>query len=226
MPLLITDASVITMDPVSGAVPITASIRIVDDVITAIGPGLSPEPGDQVVDGRDRLVTPGFVNAHTHSWEYLYKGRYDNLPLELWMLLSYPILGNSRVAPDLVRLRSSLFALESLKAGVTTLVDDVLENPDQDAQQLAAVFDAYDEIGIRANISGHVISKPFYETMPFVEEYLPAEILDSVRSAARPTTEGTSRSAARRSPPSTGAEAGGCATWSPRRPRSGAVRSC
>jgi cytosine/adenosine deaminase-related metal-dependent hydrolase len=131
MPLLITDAAVITMDSVSGAVPITASIRIVDDVITAIGPGLEPEPGDEVLDGRDRLVTPGFVNAHTHSWEYLYKGRYDNLPLELWMLLSYPILGDSRVAPDLIRLRSSLFALESLKAGVTTLVDDVLENPDQ-----------------------------------------------------------------------------------------------
>ncbi|ROS23248.1 guanine deaminase [Rathayibacter sp. PhB127] len=190
MPLLITDAAVITMDPVSGAVPITASIRIVDDVITAIGPGLEPEPGDEILDGRDRLVTPGFVNAHTHSWEYLYKGRYDNLPLELWMLLSYPILGDSRVAPDLIRLRSSLFALESLKAGVTTLVDDVLENPDQDAAQLAAVFDAYDEIGIRANISGHVISKPFFETMPFLEEYLPAELLDSVRGAARPTTEG------------------------------------
>ncbi|QHC60134.1 amidohydrolase [Rathayibacter sp. VKM Ac-2760] len=190
MPLLITDAAVVTMDAVSGAVPITASIRIVDDVITAIGPGLEPEPGDEVIDGRDRLVTPGFVNAHTHSWEYLYKGRYDNLPLELWMLLSYPILGDSRVAPDLVRLRSSLFALESLKAGVTTLVDDVLENPDQDAEQLAAVFDAYDEIGIRANISGHVISRPFFETMPFVAEYLPAEILDSVRAAARPTTEG------------------------------------
>ncbi|PPG48716.1 amidohydrolase [Rathayibacter sp. AY1E9] len=190
MPLFLSDAAVITMDPVSGAVPITASIRIVDELIVAIGPGLVPEPGDEVIDGRDRLVVPGFVNAHTHSWEYLYKGRYDNLPLELWMLLSYPILGNSRVAPDLVRLRSSLFALESLKAGVTTLVDDVLENPDQDAEQLAAVFDAYDEIGVRANISGHVISRPFHETMPFLEEYVPAEILDQARSASRPTTEG------------------------------------
>lgn len=190
MPLLITDAAVITMDGATGATPITASIRIVDDVVTAIGPGLVPQEGDEVIDGRDRLVTPGFVNAHTHSWEYLYKGRYDNLPLELWMLMSYPILGDSRVAPDLVRLRSSLFALESLKAGVTTLVDDVLENPDQDAAQLAAVFDAYDEIGIRANISGHVISRPFHETMPFVAEYLPPEIFESARAASRPTTEG------------------------------------
>lgn len=177
------------MDAVSGAEPLVRSIRIEDGAIAAIGADLAPEPGDQVIDGSDRLVVPGFVNAHTHSWEMLYKGRYDNLPLELWMAMTYPILGNSRVEPDLIRLRTQLFGIESLKAGVTTVVDDVLETPDQDREQLAAVFDGYEELGIRANISGHVISKPFIDTLPFVSEYLPESIVREVRASPVPTTE-------------------------------------
>ncbi|MFU8945382.1 amidohydrolase family protein [Mycetocola zhadangensis] len=189
MSIFIRNANVITMDAISGTTPLTRSIRIENGTIAAIGPDLEPQPADRVIDGRDRLVAPGFVNAHTHSWEMLYKGRYDNLPLELWMALSYPILGNSRVEPDLIALRTKLFAIESLKAGVTTVVDDVLETPGQDREQLNAVFDSYEQLGIRANISGHVISKPFIDTLPFVSEYLPDDIIKEVRGMPVPTTD-------------------------------------
>lgn len=189
MAIFIHNAQVITMDAVSGSKPLVRSIRIEDGIIAAIGAGLSPAPGDQIIDGSDRLVTPGFVNAHTHSWEMLYKGRYDNLPLELWLAQCYPFLGDSRVEPDLIRLRTELFAVESLKAGVTTVVDDVLETPGQDRSQLKAVFDGYEETGIRANISGHVISKPFFDTMPFVKDYLPASVIQETLASPGPTTE-------------------------------------
>lgn len=187
MGIFIRSAHVMTMDAVTGSEPIVRSIRIDDGVVVAIAADLEPQDGDRILDGSDRLVTPGFVNAHTHSWEMLYKGRYDNLPLEMWMALAYPILGDSRIEPELVRLRSTLFAIESLEAGVTTVVDDVLENPGQDWEQLTAVFDAYDEVGIRANISGHVISKPFVDTLPFVTDYLPQDITHEIRSHPVPT---------------------------------------
>ncbi|MFP7834874.1 amidohydrolase family protein [Marisediminicola sp. LYQ134] len=189
MSTFISSATVITMDPVTGSTPITASIRIDDGLIVAIGTDLVPGAGDTVIDGTDRLVAPGLVNAHTHSWETLFKGRYDNLPLELWMLFSYPILGNSHVSPDLVRLRTQLFAAESLKAGVTTVIDDVLENPTQDFDQLDAVFEVYGEVGIRANISGHIINKPFVDTLPFVADLLDESVLAEVRGADIPTTD-------------------------------------
>lgn len=189
MSTLISSAAVITMDPVTGSTPVTTSIRIRDGVIVEIGPHLVAESADTVIDGTDRLVTPGLVNAHTHSWETLFKGRYDNLPLELWMLFSYPILGNTRVSPDLVRLRTQLFAAESLRAGVTTVIDDVLETPGQDFEQLDAVFAAYGEAGIRANISGHVINKPFVDTLPYVGELLDASLLAEVRALRVPTTD-------------------------------------
>ncbi|MCU1405595.1 MAG: amidohydrolase [Glaciihabitans sp.] len=189
MSYLIKNAHVITMDAVSGSEPVRRDIRIVDDIITRIEPTIDAEDGDTVVDGTDKLVTPGFVNAHTHSWETFYKGRYDNLPLELWMAKCYPILGDSRVEPELIKLRSTLFAIESLKSGVTTLVDDVLENPGQDFDQLSAVFDAYERIGVRANISGHIISKPFTDTLPFMDELLPPAVAEEIRGLAVPTAE-------------------------------------
>lgn len=189
MGIVIHRAQVVTMDDATGATPVVRSIRIEDGLIVAVGTDVEPHPGDRVIDGGDRLVAPGFVNAHTHSWEMFYKGRYDNLPLELWMAMAYPILGNSYVDPDLVRLRSTLFAMESLKAGVTTVVDDVLENPGQDRRQLAAVFDAYEEIGIRANISGHVISKPFVDTLPFVTDHLPSDVVARIRANPVPTAD-------------------------------------
>ncbi|MET0303316.1 MAG: amidohydrolase family protein, partial [Microbacteriaceae bacterium] len=188
MTTFISSAHVITMDDATGSTPIVASIRIADGVIVGLGPDIQPEPGDEIVDGTDRLVAPGFVNAHTHSWETLFAGRFDNLPLELWMLFSYPILGPTRVSPDLVRLRTQLFAAASLKAGVTTVIDDVLETPGQDFDQLDALVDAYDEIGIRANVSGHIINKPFVDTLPFVGELLDGDLLEQVRRMPVPTT--------------------------------------
>jgi len=187
--LFIRNAHIITMDDRSGSRPIVASIRILDGVIAAIGAELEPRAGETVIDGRDRLVAPGFVNAHTHSWESLFKGRFDNLPLELWMLFSYPLLGDVRVDPDLVALRSRLFAAESLKAGVTTVIDDVLETPAQGFDQLDAVIDAYEAAGIRANVSGHIINKPFVDTLPFVGELLDTELLERVRAMPVPSTD-------------------------------------
>ncbi|MEW1981046.1 amidohydrolase [Citricoccus sp. NPDC079358] len=182
MSLFIRSAHVITMAEGTSSSPQVLDLRIEGQDIVAIGSDLQPEPRDEILDGRDRLVTPGFVNAHTHSWETVYKGRYDNMPLELWMLYTYPLLGAPPRSPDFVRVRSQLFALESLKSGVTTIVDDVLETPSQDFGQLEAVVDAYERIGIRANVSGHVINVPFVDTVPFAADHLPAEVLHAVRN--------------------------------------------
>lgn len=75
-----------------GLAPFKSDILIEDDRIAAIGDDLPVAEGVQIIDVSDKLVMPGLVNAHVHSWEAMFKGRYDNMPLELWMLYSYPIL--------------------------------------------------------------------------------------------------------------------------------------
>ena len=117
MSLLIRGATILAMGGPHGRTPFSGDIRVEGDRIAAIGPDIEAVPGDEVVDGTDRLVMPGLVNAHIHSGEALYKGRYDNMPLELWMLLAYPILEATPVSERLVYLRTMLVACEALRTG-------------------------------------------------------------------------------------------------------------
>lgn len=97
--------------------------------------------------------------------------------------------GAKALDPRLIYLRSMIVAMESLKNGVTCLVDDIIELPVQGMDALHAVFDAYDEIGIRANVSGHIINRPFIDTVPFMREYLPSDLADEVSKIKVPTVE-------------------------------------
>jgi 5-methylthioadenosine/S-adenosylhomocysteine deaminase len=157
------------------------------DRIAAVGQNVPAPDGVQVIDGTDRLVMPGLVNGHLHSWEAMFKGRYDNMPLEVWMLYSYPILAAKRLPERLVYLRSMLVAIESLKTGVTCLTDDLYESPKAEMELLGAAFQAYDDIGIRATVSAHVVDKNFLDTIPFTRETVPQHLQDEVNKLSPPT---------------------------------------
>ena len=187
MTILIRNATLLAMGGSNGATPFAGDLLIEGDRIAAIGTDLAAPPEATVIDGRDRLVMPGLVNAHLHSGEALFKGRYDNLPLELWMLFSYPIVGTRALTERLIYLRTMLVAIESLKSGVTTLTDDIFEAPRQTLDQLGAAVQAYDDSGIRATVSGHVIDRNFLDTIPFARETVPAHIQDIVGQSSPPT---------------------------------------
>lgn len=51
----------------TGAEPRRADVLVEGDRIVAVGPGLSAPAGTEVVDATDRVVTPGFIDIHTHS---------------------------------------------------------------------------------------------------------------------------------------------------------------
>jgi len=44
-----------------------ANVRIVNDRIAAVGPTVTPQPGDTVVDAKGLVVAPGFIDIHNHS---------------------------------------------------------------------------------------------------------------------------------------------------------------
>ncbi|MCI0635527.1 MAG: amidohydrolase, partial [Actinobacteria bacterium] len=183
---LIRDATVIAMDAAHRAEPFRADVLVDDGRIGAIGPEIEAPPGVDVLDGRDRLVMPGLVNAHLHSMELPFRGRYDGLPLELWMLLSFPILGLFPLPDRLLYLRTLVVAIESLKNGVTCVLDDI---SNQDLDGLRTVFDAYDAVGMRATVSGHVMNRLLTASMPFAADVLPAALLDEEAAVPPPTTD-------------------------------------
>ncbi|HTW27266.1 MAG TPA: amidohydrolase [Acetobacteraceae bacterium] len=176
MATLIRGATILAMDAAHGATPFTGDLLVEGNTIAAIGPDLSAPPGAALIDGRDRLVMPGLVNGHLHSGETFFRGRYERLPLELWLLYAYPLLMDPPIPRELLYLRSLLVAIESLRGGVTTICDDFFDPPVHDLDRVAAVFAAYEAIGIRANVSSGVMNLKLMDELPFAREVVPAAL--------------------------------------------------
>jgi 5-methylthioadenosine/S-adenosylhomocysteine deaminase len=165
---------------------VRADILIDRDRIAAVRDSISPPDDAKVIEARDRIVIPGLVNAHLHSWEVPFRGRYEDLPLELWGLFAYPFLPMSRLPLRLIRLRTMLVAVESLKNGVTSILDDVLQLGGQELEGLGEVFGGYEEVGLRANVSLRMVDRPWLETIPFAREVLPDDLWKLAQSMSPP----------------------------------------
>src|SRR5687767_4316688 len=113
MSIFIRNATVLTMGGPQGSTPFTGDVHVEGDRIKAIGAGLAVPEGATIFEGTGKLVMPGLINSHLHSGEALFKGRYDNMPLEIWMLYAYPILGAKALTERLIYLRSMVVAIES-----------------------------------------------------------------------------------------------------------------
>ncbi|WP_291043100.1 amidohydrolase family protein [Herbiconiux sp.] len=191
------NALLIAQDDEHGSTPFRADVRIDGDRITAVDAPYAPTSalaGDadaprSIVDATHLLITPGLVNAHTHSWEILVRGTSDPLPLEIWTLLSYPPTGVEPLPERLIYLRTMVAAIESLLGGTTALLDDVGELPDQSPSTIAQVYAAYDAAGIRATCTGVGIDVPIVDRLPFADEVLPAEILRASRESMPPSAD-------------------------------------
>ena len=163
-------------------------VLIKGDAIAAITP-TRKFPDKQtatVIDGSNRLMVPGFVNAHLHSHDRFDKGRLDNLPLELWMAAYNPALGHRPWTPEDCYLRTTLNCLELIKSGVTTVVDDCVHTDLNDEACIDAVFRAYEDAGIRAVVTIAYSDLPWYETIPFLAEFLPKEIKQETNPTFKP----------------------------------------
>lgn len=145
-------------------------------IITDIRPHVAVETGGDAIDMSRRLIAPGLINGHHHSHEGYYKGRKDNLPLELWMNYVRP-LRPIDLSPRDVYLRTMIGAIEAVKSGTTTICDDLNASPRLIPEHIEAAFQAYEDIGIRANVGITLFDKPFFRALPFVDEEFPPELL-------------------------------------------------
>jgi len=135
---------VISMDPAVGDLP-RGDVLIEDGKIAAVGPEISVDA--EVLDMTGRIVIPGFVDTHRHTWEASIRGVAPDATLDDYFV---DILDTFAplYTPEDVYAANLAGALECLNAGITTLVDwshinNTPEHPDAAIQALA-------ETGIRA----------------------------------------------------------------------------
>lgn len=173
MSILLRNGRVLTNDK-GRTVHERADVLIEGEKITAIGADLdiSHLTGVEVIDASRSLVMPGFVDAHMHSNEGFEMGRYDNLPLEIWLSEVYPPFGARSLSWDDHYLRAMLVAIVSLKSGVTTLQDDCI-NMFFDPNALDATATAYRDLGLRASITSSMWDHDFLGGLPFLNELMP-----------------------------------------------------
>lgn len=170
--------------------PRVLDVLIEADRIAQVAPQIEIDTrGVEVIDARNQLLIPGFVNAHAHSVEILEKGRYEALPLEAWMLYSYPPLKRTHLSPRLCYLRTMLGALEIVKSGTTTIQDDLIELPYTTPEIFAAVAQAYVDIGLRVSLTLHAINLPLHQTIPFLADFLPADLRQDLEAMTGPSDD-------------------------------------
>lgn len=140
-------------------------ILVKGDTIVEIGrPGLSAPEAATVIDARDRLLHPGLINGHTHSHGNLAKGMVDGVTLEL-LLTAGPYMTGARTLEDKY-LSSLIGAAEMVLKGCTAAYDLAAEFPMPTAEGLAAIGQAYVDVGMRATLAPMVADTSFFEAIP------------------------------------------------------------
>ena len=156
--------------------------------ITAIAPAGTLH-ADTVIEMPRRLLAPGLVNGHQHSHEHFQRGRTENLPLELWQHLVRSRLP-VKLTPRQAYLRAQIGAIEALRTGCTTLVDDLALGSAIDRELIEAVLQAYDDSGVRALLGFAMMDKAMVDNFPFVDALMPAAMVAQMRRTTRPTPDG------------------------------------
>lgn len=144
-------------------------ILINNDVIESIAPDIPVQAAEEVIDAKQCIVFPGLINAHIHSFDSFYRGAFDNLPLELWIMKLRPFLSGVKLTQEYVYLRTLFLAIQLLKSGSTTVIDDLVQPPWNDTSMLETILRAYKKAGLRANLATSVGNLPMHTAIPFLE---------------------------------------------------------
>ncbi|MCS3725109.1 amidohydrolase family protein [Bradyrhizobium betae] len=127
---LIKSATVISMDDAIGDLN-TGDVLVEGSRIVDVRPSIDLGSGaseTEIIDGKGRIVIPGLINAHMHTWQTGLRGYAAN-----WTLLEYFRRMHAGLAtvfrPEDIHIATLVGALNQINCGTTTLVDWCHNNP-------------------------------------------------------------------------------------------------
>ncbi|MDE0173200.1 MAG: amidohydrolase [Defluviicoccus sp.] len=177
--ILLRDAMVLSLDR-DDVVHDRANVVVSGGEISAIGPdtGLGEGRFDRVIEGRGRLLAPGFVNAHTHSPANLIQGTGDRLshPAFMWMNQAYTAHRTARE----VYVSAMLGCIQMLLSGTTAVLDHF---PGQACtmEDVDAVMEAYRDSGMRAVLGLRFYDAAFADILPD-DDAIPREVAAEIEA--------------------------------------------
>jgi putative selenium metabolism protein SsnA len=148
MSLLFVNALGVTLDPPR---VIPCDLRVRDGRVAERAARLAPEPGDEMVDLAGRVLTPGFVCAHTHLYSSLARGMpppthaprcFPEILERVW----WPL--DRALDAETVTWSARVGAIEAARCGVTTVVDHHA-SPNAIPGSLDLIRSALGEVGLR-----------------------------------------------------------------------------
>jgi len=118
-------------------------------------------PFDHTIDGTDRVLMPGFVNAHTHLAMTLFRGLGADMPLMRWLEEEIWPAERKLTAED-VYWFSLLGLVEMLRSGTTAFADMYFF--------MDEVARAVEEAGVRALLSYGIIAPTSDRVQPEIDK--------------------------------------------------------
>ncbi|WP_029591720.1 amidohydrolase family protein [Franconibacter pulveris] len=125
-------------------------IRIRDGVIREMGE-LTPQADERVIDARDCVAYPAWVNTHHHLFQSLLKGEPQGLnqSLSAW-LAATPYRFRGAFDEQTFRIAARIGLVELLRSGCGTVADHhYLYWPDMPFDGAAVLFEEADALGMR-----------------------------------------------------------------------------
>ena len=115
---LVRNAYIMSMDPTIRDLP-RGDILVRNGVIAVVGSDV-PAPGAEVIDARNMIALPGFVETHFHLWNSFVRGVVGDGDMDY-----FPVM--TRIGPDItpeIAYRSVRLGIaEALHSGLTTIHD-------------------------------------------------------------------------------------------------------
>ena len=130
------------------------AIGIRGSKIVAVGKTdeLAPEfssSSEHVIDARGCVVTPGLINCHLHTAQYLARGVADNVSLPTWIHdRIYPY--EAALTPSETKAASTACLVEAIRTGTTFIADPGSYHMDE-------VVDSVQRVGARAVLARSLI---------------------------------------------------------------------
>ena len=182
--LLLRAGHIVSMDPDIGELP-EGDVLIEDGQIAAVQREISADA--EILDMTGRILIPGFVDTHRHTWEASIRGVAPDATLDDYFV---DILDTFAplYTPEDVYAANLAGSLECLNAGITTLVDwshinNTPEHPD-------AAIEALAETGIRAQYAYGSANTSLADYWFESKIAIPGDDVRRIRAAHFPSDDG------------------------------------